>query len=359
MKRQQLHEMLSGQAQGLPAQVARAGLRCLEPAYRAAIRYRNHRYDQPHRVHRISVPVISIGNLTTGGTGKTPMVRWTIEQLFSMTRLPAIVSRGYGSENGKPNDEYLELRTYLPDTPHVQNPDRIAAAHQVIHKNGASAIVLDDGFQHRRIGRDLDIVLIDLTCPFGFDHLLPRGLLREPLQSLRRCDAVVLTRRGQVEQADEDSVVQQIRPFIGEKPIATVSFPADQWVGLDEQNDSAGLNGQRVFGFCAIGNPEGFRRSLNKAGVEVVGFQPFADHHIFSTSDYKSIQKAAVDVAADRVVCTMKDFVKLRALGSGSAGPLPASALSIRVQFERGEDMLLELLRNTISTFDAKKLPAA
>ena len=133
----------------------------------------------------VEVPVISVGNLTLGGTGKTPMVEWIVRQLQKREKKVGIISRGYGSRGG-PNDEALELAWKLPSVPHVQNPDRVAAARRAIDEFGCDALVLDDAFQHRRIARDLDIVLLDALEPLGYEHVFPRGTLREPIEGLAR-----------------------------------------------------------------------------------------------------------------------------------------------------------------------------
>ena len=130
------------------------------------------------------MPVISVGNITTGGTGKTPMVAWLARWFRNQDVRVALVSRGYRAEAEGQNDEARELATLLPDVPHLQNPDRVAAARIAIDELETQLIILDDGFQHRRIHRDLEIVLIDALQPFGFGHVLPRGLLREPLRGL-------------------------------------------------------------------------------------------------------------------------------------------------------------------------------
>ena len=202
-----LHDLLSGRRRGLGAALLRGGLRLAETPYAWAMRWRNHRYDSgAATVHRLDVPVISVGNLTTGGTGKTPLVFW-LAQWFRDRAIPvAVVSRGYRAPQAaraatatSENDEARELAARLPDVPHLQNPDRVAAARQAIRQFQCRAIILDDAFQHRRIGRDLDIVLLDALEPLGFGHVLPRGLLREPVEGLRRADLVALSRADVLE----------------------------------------------------------------------------------------------------------------------------------------------------------------
>jgi tetraacyldisaccharide 4'-kinase len=165
------------------------------------VRQRNRWFDRAgSHVQRVAAPVISVGNITVGGTGKTPFVAW-LAQWFALRQMPVtIISRGYGSRRGTPNDEALELAARLPDVPHLQNPDRVAAAEQALHANATQVLILDDAFQHRRLARDLDIVLLDALEPFGYEHLLPRGLLREPIESLSRAHVVALSRSDAVDE---------------------------------------------------------------------------------------------------------------------------------------------------------------
>ena len=187
-------DLVSGRKRGVGASLLRAALGAAEIPYAWAMRRRNRRYDARRAaVHRVDATVISVGNLTLGGVGKTPMVLWLAQWLSARSIPLAIVSRGYGARGGA-NDEARELAQRLPGVPHLQNPDRIAAAEEAIRRHSVRAILLDDAFQHRRIARDLDIVLLDAFEPFGFGHVFPRGTLREPLEGLRRADIVALSR---------------------------------------------------------------------------------------------------------------------------------------------------------------------
>src|SRR5215218_2325723 len=178
----EFRDVVSGRRIGLVAGLTRCMLRVAEVPYTIAVTIRNRRYDRgAAKVQHVGVPTITIGNLTLGGTGKTPMVKW-LAQRFQHTGLRvAILSRGYGAADGKHNDEAMELAQALPDVPHIQNRDRVAAARQAIREFDSQLLLLDDGFQHRRLGRDLDIVLLDALEPFGFEHVFPRGTLREPV----------------------------------------------------------------------------------------------------------------------------------------------------------------------------------
>ena len=176
------------------AAALRGILAAAEVPYTWAVRWRNRRYDCGAKtVHRVDVPVISVGNLTLGGTGKTPLVEWIVRRFLAQGKTVGIISRGYGARGG-PNDEARELAWKLPGVPHVQDPDRVAAARRAIREHGCQVLVLDDAFQHRRIARDLDIVLLDALEPLGYEHVFPRGTLREPVEGLARADVVALSR---------------------------------------------------------------------------------------------------------------------------------------------------------------------
>ena len=212
----EFRDIVSGRRQGFGAALWRAGLGLAETPYSLGVRWRNHRYDVGKAgVVRVEVPVISVGNLTLGGTGKTPMVEWLARWFRSHDVRVAIVSRGYGAVDGGQNDEARELEEKLPDVPHLQDPNRAAAARVAIDELATQLIVLDDGFQHRRLGRDLDIVLIDAVEPFGYDRVFPRGMLREPLSGLRRADVIGLTRADVVNETRRREIrtrVQAIQP---------------------------------------------------------------------------------------------------------------------------------------------------
>ncbi len=205
--------ILSGQRTDLVAALIRVVLCGVAIPYRIAVTRRNRQFDRGLReVISCGVPVISVGNLTTGGTGKTPIICYLAKWYQSQGIRVAIVSRGYGRTDGKPNDEALELAARLPQVPHLQNPDRVAAAREAVQRVNAQLILMDDGFQHRRLHRELNLVVVDATCPFGYQHLLPRGLLREPITSLQSADLAIITRcdgRTPDELADIKTTIRQ------------------------------------------------------------------------------------------------------------------------------------------------------
>jgi tetraacyldisaccharide 4'-kinase len=342
--------ILSGEETGVAARLARTGLAALEPAYRWYTRRRNRKYDRhPDAAERVGVPVVSIGNLTAGGTGKTPMVHWVAREYLSQGLKPAIVSRGYGAQPGEANDEWRELALYLPEVVHVQNPDRVAAAKEAVRTASASVIVVDDGFQHRRLHRELDIVLIDATSPFDNGHLFPRGLMREPPESLERAGAVIVTRIDQVDERTLSQTLARLGRYVDAGRIGQIRFvPGDLLDRGGSLVEQSVLRGKRIVAFCGIGNPSSFRRTLASAGMEAVDFVSFPDHHRYDTADALRLAAIAGARDADILVCTVKDLVKFRDVPDC---PMPVYALTAHLQWIAGETMIRGLLRTAVEVY--------
>ena len=232
------HDLITGRRRGPVAVVARAGLWAASLPYGVGVRVRNRLFDAGLRkVIKLPVPVVCVGNLSLGGTGKTPMVEWVARQLVDLGMRPAIVSRGYGA-----GDEARVLEDNLPDVPHLCGADRAAVAMTAVEELGSDCIVLDDGFQHRRLHRDLDIVLIDATRRPYDDHLFPRGTLREPVCGLKRAGMVVVTRFDQLHHRP-DPRTWLARRFPG-LPVATAVHAPIELVSAD--GTTAGLDRVRA-----------------------------------------------------------------------------------------------------------------
>lgn len=315
LSRMEFFEIVSGRRRGAAASICRAALSCLEPAYRLAIAWRNRRFSRGSSpVHKVPVPVISVGNITAGGTGKTPVVAWLARWFRQHGTRVTLISRGYGATAGACNDEALELEQLLPDVPHLLNPDRVAAAMTAIEEFECQLLILDDAFQHRRIHRDLDLVLIDSLEPFGFGHLLPRGLLREPPSSLQRAHVVALTRCDLAEPAEKQRILDTVTKFAPDAVIVELAHRPKYWLAWpDRQMPLESLAGVRVAAFCGIGNPDGFRGTLQKLDCNVVGFRAFADHYPYGRTDLESLAEWARRLRAEAIVCTQKDLVKIQA----------------------------------------------
>jgi len=310
--------------------------------YGAAVAVRNRGYDRGWlRSHSATMPVVSVGNLTLGGTGKTPMVEWLARWFRRRGLRVAILSRGYGQVEGL-NDEGRVLEENLPDVPHLQNPDRVALAQVAARELGTEIVVLDDGFQHRRLARDLDVVLLDALEPFGLGYLFPRGLLREPFGSLRRAHVVVLSRADLIGAAGRASIRAEIERQAGPRPwVEARHAPLDLIDGEGASSSLDLVEGKSVAAFCGIGNPEGFRRTLLPLCRDLLDLRVFPDHHPYSAADAGSLAQWASDLRADLVLTTQKDLVKLRA---SSLGPASLRALRIGLEITAGGEIMDDLL---------------
>jgi tetraacyldisaccharide 4'-kinase len=332
-------DLVSGHKRGVSAAALRTLLRGAEVAYAAAMRWRNRRYDRGRwPIERVAAPVISVGNITLGGTGKTPMVEWLARWYRARSVRVALVSRGYGAEQGAANDEALELEERLPDVPHVQNRDRVAASRMAIEEFESQLILLDDGFQHRRLARDLDVVLIDALEPFGFEHVFPRGTLREPLAGLARAHVVALSRADMVASKDRVGIETRLRHYAPQADLIELVHRPRSLVGADHREQPLDtIVGRRVAAFCGIGNPASFRHTLARLGAQVVEMREFADHHAYTRDDVDDLGRWVESLDVEVVVCTAKDLVKLRLERIG--GRL-LWALAIELEITRGQERL-------------------
>jgi tetraacyldisaccharide 4'-kinase len=332
----EFREIVGGRRRGVVAALWRGMFSVVEPFYVFAVMYRNSRFDSERlKITRVDVPVVSVGNLTLGGTGKTPMVEWLARWFKDQGIRVALVSRGYGAKDGAANDEARELHDKLPDVPHLLNPKRVIAAQEAIEKHAAELIILDDGFQHRRLARDLDIVLVDATEPFGYEHVFPRGTLREPLDGFGRADVIALSRADCVDEPTRRAIRERIQDY-NTKAIwlELTHAPRALRNAAGEGHPVVHLSGKKVLAFCGIGNPTGFRHVLTNLGYEISAFQEFPDHHGFSADDVAELGKLAEELNVDAVVCTHKDLVKLNTNRLGGA---PLWAVEIGLHFSKGQ----------------------
>ncbi len=356
-----LYEIMGGQNKRISGRLARIGLSLLRPGYGLIVWARNTLFDRGLRIPvQLPRPTISVGNLTTGGTGKTPMVIELAKRLIEQGSQPAVLLRGYRAEGDSGgSDEAMMLEGELGSSvPVMPDPSRVAGAKRVTEKHPQTDVfLLDDGFQHRQAHRELDIVLIDATRPFGFGHLLPRGLLREPAKNLRRADAVIVTRCGMVDQRALNDLDHRITQLYGRPPIAHV---AERWTGFRENDTvlpSDHLKDLKVVTASAIGNPRGFWEMSRAAAGEVVYCCDFDDHHRFTLPDVFWVLQCAKLYHAQAVLITEKDWVKWKTLpGSFNRKPLREGAPPefrilrpiLGVEFIDGEDEVDRLLEQAV-----------
>ena len=318
----------------------RWALRLVSVPYGVVVRSRNIAFDRGWKSsYRVPVPVICVGNLSTGGTGKTPCVEFIASYLRDRGRQVSLVSRGYKSADSGSNDEALLLEENLPDVPHLQNADRVEAARLAVEELEADVLVLDDGFQHRRLHRDLDIVLIDATqSPFR-DWLLPGGTLREPIAALKRAGTVILTRCDAVSPAELDEIERRVRPYLrpGVAVARTVHEPVELIRVDGDPLPVSTLRGTTVGLACGIGNPEAFRRTVEGLGANVVAEMRYPDHHGYTRADVDELTTWAGTLPKDAwVAVTQKDHVKLR-IAELAGRPVVAVRVGMRVIAGEGE----------------------
>ena len=291
---------------------------------------------------RLDCPVISIGNITTGGTGKTPLVEYVTRLIASQGKKVCILTRGYGRKDAhlqvivsdgydvlaspaEAGDEPYLLATKLAGQAAViSSADRIAAGQEAIKDFGTEVFVLDDGFQHLRLARDLNILCIDATNPWGGGRLLPYGRLRESLDGVTRADCVVLTRCDQVESVE--ALREQVSELTGGRPIFESRMRAVRVSPLKNGAETMLVPG-RVGAFCAVGNPMSFFDSLRGQGYDLGLERAFMDHHVYSQSEIDWLVQTAKQTDASALITTAKDAVKLR----GMTFSMPCYVLEIEI----------------------------
>lgn len=314
---------------------------------------------------RVGAPVISVGNITTGGTGKTPLVEWAARSLAREGRRVCILTRGYGrADEGRRvvvsdgerlladaregGDEPRLLAEALVGAASVVcDADRVAAARWALEHLGAEVFVLDDGFQHLRLARDLDMVTLDATMPWGGGHLLPRGRLREPPSALGRAGCVIIT-RADLARDLESLRAEVVRLSEGRALVLTARTRTLRLRSVDGHPDAEEFEGtatgRRVGAFCALGNPEAFFAHLRKDGHELCYTRAFPDHHVFDESELDAVAREALSRGARAVLLTAKDAVKIQPRRFA----LPFFVVEIGLEFD-DEGELLRLLKEAIT----------
>ena len=332
--------------------------------YGRVMEARNFLYDRGVlQSHSLGARTISIGNLTTGGTGKTPLVALTASILADNGEKVCVLTRGYGRANEKDRvlvsdgdtvltdattggDEPVELaRKLLGKAVVVADANRVSAARWVKEQFGTTAFVLDDGFQHRRVQRDLDIVCIDATNPCGNGRILPAGTLRESFKALDRADIVVVTRSNLADATG--ALVERIKRRAPRSQVLLSSTKISGLVELNAFNSgrphlSSDKNSRagRSLAFCGLGNPENFKRQLEVDGYDIAGMKAFRDHHRYTHSDIALLEKKAAEISATALITTAKDAVKLTRLHSD----IPIFVAELRVELN-DESAFREMVR--------------
>lgn len=326
--------------------------------YGMVVAARNRRFDRGLGVAKLDRPVVGIGNLSVGGTGKTPMVRWVCRALLDAGVRPCIAMRGYGKRDAQRSDEEDELHRRLPGVPIVAQPNRLAGLRWLLAQPAPQpigAIVLDDGFQHRRIARQLDIVLVDASRPMSHLRLLPWGWLREPIGSLARAHAIVLTHTDRAK-----SVTELERRVRSAAPSALVARARHAWSGLEWTGPEGArwtgvepMAGLRVLVVCGIGQPSLFLESCTQAGASIAQALILPDHDPYAPATIAQIIGIARRHDCAAIVTTDKDWSKLRHVEPGR-WPCPVVRPLVDIEFDGvGE----QLRQRIVALVDSKREP--
>ncbi len=321
------------------ARVARTALRPLASLYAAVVRARNRRADAGEGVYATAIPALSIGNLTVGGTGKTPLAAWAVARLRERGATPALVMRGYG------DDEPLVHARLNPGVRVVTNADRVRGIASAA-ADGADVAVLDDAFQHRRAARHADWVLVAAESFRSDLDVLPAGPLREPLSGLARAAVVIVTRKS-ADEARSQTVAAQLRGLPGVRDVARVHLAPDLLVDAvnGAARDALWLRNRPVLVTAAIAAPAAFLAQLRALGAVILGEDLRRDHSPYGPQDVTRLRERGA--TAEAIICTLKDAVKLGPLWGPAAPPLLYVSQSVRV--EEGAALLNRSLDDLLS----------
>jgi tetraacyldisaccharide 4'-kinase len=310
--------------------------------------------------HRLAAPVISVGNLVMGGTGKTPLVHYIADLLVRHNRKPAVLSRGYKGtarshinvvSNGKEilmnaaeaGDEPRLLAETLPGVPVLTGKKRFVTGRYAIENLGIDTIILDDGFQHLAVDRNLDLVLFSAHKLLGNGRVLPGGELREPLSSLNRADGFVITGINQELDTEVKKFILFLKQQFPRQPVFTGRYQTNEKILRVEQNKSeflaiAELKNIPLLGFCGIAQPMSFKSTLLKEQINLTDFASYPDHYLYSRPEIISLVERAQKISAEALITTAKDFVKLKEV---FVPEFPLYVLSVNLQMGQEFDAYL------------------
>lgn len=299
----------------------------------------------PGRSRKAAARVVSVGNITWGGTGKTPLVIRLAQRFADQGKKVAVLTRGY-----KGGDEAEEMKRELGNIPVFVGRNRARSAERAVKEAGAEVLVLDDGFQHLGLRRDVDIVALNATAPFGPGGLIPEGTLREPLESLKRADCFILT-QANIGSKNLHWIRQKLQSV---KPDAVVFEAVHQPVSLEDpatnkKQQPGFLSNRKVATLCAIGDPYSFEKSVERLGAEIPFAARFEDHHRFSPGEIHAFVKRAKELGLKEAVTTEKDDVRLRPVFARLAqrlAPFTIWVLKIEADIHDEEDLVRRCLHS-------------
>lgn len=369
---QELLKIISGERNSLAQNIVYGALKGTSKLYARIMTKRNERFDKAQNdesvVFRASVPVISVGNITAGGTGKTPFVTYISRYFLAKGLKPAILLRGYKAKDNsksqivsdgktiylKPEesgDEAYLLAKSLPNVAILIGRNRSESAQKATSELNVDVLIVDDGFQHRKLGRDIDLVLVDSTNPFGYNNVIPAGLLREPLTGFKRASFVVLTKTNQVDDEKLNNIKAEIKKYAEDVIIASsIHKPFDlQYIENWENGDLTGVeNVKKVLALSAIGNPQSFKNTLEEANLEVVDMISYRDHHAYSIADLEKAQALAQELAVDAIAITEKDAVKIEKNIRPNDMNIPIVVLPITIEMKEKVEEFNKMLDSCV-----------
>ena len=331
--------------------------------YSVIVYIRNYLFDVGiYKQNRLPCTVISIGNIVVGGTGKTPTVAAIAKLLQRADSNVAVLLRGYKRQNDEKvllvsdgknrlcskdesGDEADMLAHQLSDIPIIVGKHRYLTGETAIDQHKSDVIILDDGFQHRQLARDFDILTIDVTQPYGTGSLLPIGTLREPRSCIKRADIIILTHTD-AKGTNIEQLKAELNQLAPNTPILESIHKPTSLYPLNQADKNAlillnDLSGKRLLAVCGIGNPNAFVRTLERHNPDRVKLLAFPDHHIYTETDIQQIKNQMVRCEAEWIITTQKDEQKFISLNSD----LPILVLSIELFFTDGKKVLLEKLQ--------------
>jgi tetraacyldisaccharide 4'-kinase len=347
---------------GRASPLARAGLSTAAAAYRLALAARSAAYRTGLLTTRaLPVPVISVGNVTLGGSGKTPLAEVIVLALSEMGARPAVISRGYGrrsrgvrivADGGgvrlgarDGGDEPVLLAERLPGVPVVVGESRYDAGAVAVGTCGARALVVDDGFQHRTLSKDLEIVVISGSDPWGNGRLFPRGSLREPLSALKRAAMVVVTNPPTPETASDIAHVLR-RKGSAAAVLSGVYNPTSlRRVDAGRAEAPRALAGRKVLALAGLASPRGFVATAGQLGMEIMALAEYPDHHWYTAEDIARVDAQVRETGAEAVLTTEKDWIRLRDIPRGD---VPYWVLSITLEMGADRGALVQALGETL-----------
>ncbi|MGM0601830.1 MAG: tetraacyldisaccharide 4'-kinase [Bacillota bacterium] len=360
-----LLNIICGRKKGLTASIIRIFLLFLSTIYYIIVKSRRFLYKKGIlKNKKLNNKVISVGNITVGGTGKTPFTAFLIKKLKQNNNI-TVISRGYGAEKKSKTpvqissggellcgpelsgDELYMLAEKIKNVNFIRAKDRYSGG-LLAEKDGFSGfIILDDGFQHYQLDRDLDILLIDGKDPFSNKKLLPAGLLREPLSEINRADVIIITRTENLDTEEIEKLKKELKNFTDEKtPVFEAEIKNDIILTLDslQKHSLDFIKDKKVFAFCGIGRPEAFKNSLEKLNTDIVEFITFADHYSYEEEDLLSLVEKFHKSDAEIMITTEKDSVKI-IKHSKIASELPIYKLAVRMSLNKEDEFMQSVMK--------------